>query len=133
MNLVARKNELLQKAQTTGLTMLERGELRELALWEQKQSDRARSSLENSVKDFQSEHNALDTPRHRAEERNISFDECPLCRKNRNINSKLLREYNHMIRYPDDYCKKRHLHNDKTYQMMIVRGRIDLDRSGKCN
>lgn len=128
MSVFVRKQELLQKAQTTGLTKSERGELRELELWERRQAERARHHLEESVKTFEDHSNPFDTPRSRAESKGVLFIECPLCRKNRNIYSRFLREYNHMQRYPDDYCMKPHLHNDKSFNMMIRRPRIDLDK-----
>lgn len=122
-----RKQELLFKAQTEGLSIKERQELRELELWEQKQIQRAQSSLEQSVQEFEDEYDVLNTPRHRAEENNIRFDECPICRKNRNRNSTLLREYNYMQRHPEDYCMKPELHNDKVFALFVQRERIDLD------
>lgn len=122
-----RKQNLLQKAQTTGLTMSERGELRELELWERDQSNRAKDSLQNSVNTFKDDYDALNRPRHRALENGINFHECLICNKNRNINSVLLHEYNYMKDHPEDFCMKPHIHNDKTFAMMIQRPRIDLD------
>lgn len=122
-----RSDEILQKAFGRGLTMSERMELREAYNWEQSQDDKARSSMERSVKEYKDDTNPLDMPRHRVLPKFPHMQECPICFRMRGYNTSNVRESYYMEQHPDDFCMKPNIHNEKTFAMMIARERIDLD------
>lgn len=115
-----------------GLTRSERQELREAYNWEQEQATRTGDTLARSVKDFKDNTmNPLDLPRHRVASKCQAFLECPIDFKCRNFNSSYIACRGCTLNETDDVCKKPHLHNDRTFNMLIKRDRIDLDGQEK--
>jgi hypothetical protein len=123
-----RSDEILQNAFGRGLSMSERMELREAYNWEQSQDDKVRNTVESSVKNFKdNNHDPLNMPRHRVLPKFPHMQECPFCFKMRGYNTAYLSERNYMEENPDDFCMKPHIHNERNFNKMITRERIDLD------
>lgn len=122
-----RSDEILQKAFGRGLTMSERMELREAYNWEQSQDDSSRHQIKRSVKEYKDDKDALNMPRHRVLNKFPHMRECPICFRMTGYNTAVIKEARYMEQYPDDFCMKPQIHNERSYEMMITRERIDLD------
>lgn len=126
-------DHLLDKAFEPGrtLTRSERQELREAYLYEEQEKERHVHRVQESVKQFKDELDPLNMPRHRTLHRFPYLTECPLCFKMKGIDLSRVKESLYFDHHPEDFCMKPHLHNDKTYHLLIRRPRIDLDGDTK--
>lgn len=124
--------ELLLKSKGKSMTLKDRQELREALRFEQEQENRQKSLISNTVKNFKDDSfNPLDMPRHRWLGKNNRYEECPICRRIRNYDTRYISDHNDIQNHPEDFCMKPHIHNEKAFNMMIVRGRVDLDGKRK--
>ncbi len=119
-------DEILQRAfqENRSLTDRERHDLREAYLWEQAEDEKGRNKLVQSVKEFQGDQ-GKELPRHRVN--CPSFVECPIDYKCRNFNPSNQQCWSCELYKSDDVCLKPEIHNDKNFQMIFSRERIDLD------
>jgi hypothetical protein len=121
-----RSDEIIQNASGRGLSRKERQELVEAYRWEQDQDKKTQSILSNSVRDFK-ESDGLNLPRHIINGKCVDFVECQIDHKCHNYNSSYIKCQNCVLHETDGICKKKHIHNEKTFAMMIKRGRVNLD------
>lgn len=123
-----RSDEILKKAsnENRGLTRSERGELREAYLWEKQEGERLKHRIQQYQKEFKENHDLL--PRHIMYGKCANFQECPLDFKCRNYNPAYIKCVNCILHEMDGICTK-DIHNPTTYNIMIRRGRIDLDEN----
>lgn len=118
--------ERMGKEQRT-LTKHERSELREAYLWEKEEEAKNNSTLAQSVRDFKDEKDPLNMPRHRVHTKCQAFLECPIDYKCRSYDSSYMACRSCTLAETDDVCRKPHIHNERTFNMLIKRDRIDLD------
>jgi hypothetical protein len=124
-------DEILERMrkQGRGLTASERHELREAYLHEQQTDERHRDNLRRSVKDFKDQSDPLNMPRHQVN--CPDFVECQFDFKCRNYSSTYVKCQNCILHETDGICFKDRIHTEKAFNMMITRGRIDLDDNRK--
>lgn len=86
-----------------------------------------RVNLTARKRDNYSKEDPLNLPRHRTN--CLWFEECPLCYKCRNYDSKYVKCLTCNLNKTDGICHKRNIHTPEAFAMMITRERIEVVKS----
>ncbi|MBR2245626.1 hypothetical protein [Oceanobacillus profundus] len=97
------------------------------ALREQYEKTRIkRVDLNANSRDVYGNEDMMNLPRHQTN--CPSFVECPIDYKCRNYNPTYVACVTCPLHKTDGICHKKELHNEKTYNMIITRQRVDIDK-----
>lgn len=105
--------------------MLKGYEQREQLRYEYDRDRMKEVTIKANKNDIYGKEDMLNLPRHRVN--CPDFVECKIDYKCMNYNSTYVKCTNCTLAQTGDYCKKGHIHNEKTFAMMISRERIELD------
>lgn len=101
-----------------------------MMLREQYNQDRIkRVDVQAKKQDNYSKEDPLNKPRHHTN--CPSFSECPICYKCNNYNPTYVACLNCPLHKEDGVCHKKEIHNERIYNMMIAREKIEVNGEEK--
>jgi hypothetical protein len=107
--------------------MLRSYEQREQLRYEYQRDQMKEVNIKANKRDIYGKEDMLNLPRHQIYTHCTDFVECPIDYKCRNFDSTYAKCRSCVLHETDGICKKKHIHTEKVFNMMISRERIDLD------